>query len=243
MNYAVEFYPETSIGGFTDIDDTFCFYTRVHSIITSSSVLLDFGCGRGACQDDPVRLRRELRIFKGKVSRVIGLDVDQKGRDNPFVDEFRLLKPGDPWPVEGSSIDIAIADQVVEHLADPAFFFSECKRVLKPSGYLCIRTTNVLGYVGLGALLIPRRFHNGVLGVLRKGIKEDDSFPTIYRCNTIFQLRKMMTKYGFDHVCYGHNSEPNYLSFSKIAYAMGVFYQKYCPGFLKLTIYAFGRSI
>ena len=38
--------------------------------------VLDYGCGAGGYGDDPVALRRDLRVFRGKVKKVIGLDVD-----------------------------------------------------------------------------------------------------------------------------------------------------------------------
>ena len=236
------FYPESQFGGFADIDGTIAFYLRVHSLTTPSSVLLDFGCGCGAYANDPIPIRRQLRIFRSKVARVIGLDVDQAGRFNPFIDEFRPVVVGQPRPAEGKSVDIMISDSVMEHLPDPEFFFSESKRVLRPGGYLCIRTTNLLSYVGIIARLIPNLYHRLILRIAQPGRKEEDIFPTLYRCNTVFQLRKWMRKYGFDHVCYGYEAAPSYLNFSKILYALGVLHQKYAPGFIKPTIFAYGRS-
>ncbi|MBE0698497.1 MAG: SAM-dependent methyltransferase, partial [Anaerolineaceae bacterium] len=69
------FYPESKFGGFTRIDGTIAFYTRVQALIDTDCVVIDFGCGRGAYADDPVSHRRSLRIFQGKARRVIGLDA------------------------------------------------------------------------------------------------------------------------------------------------------------------------
>lgn len=76
-------YPESKFGGFTDIDGTVVFNTRVQSLVTPDTVLLDIGCGRGAFREDPVAIRRHLRTFKGKVRTVIGLDVDEAAANNP----------------------------------------------------------------------------------------------------------------------------------------------------------------
>ena len=73
MQLINNYYPESKFGGYTDIDGTVVFYNRVNAILNPTDTLLDLGCGRGEYQDDEVEFRRDLRIFKGKVSRVIGL--------------------------------------------------------------------------------------------------------------------------------------------------------------------------
>lgn len=241
MDFKKFFYPESRFGGFTDIDGTIIFYTRVNSLIQASSILLDIGCGRGAHAEDPISIRRDLQIFKGKCERVIGLDVDESGAQNPFIDEFRLIKD-DRWPVENESIDLAISDSVLEHVENPDLFFSECERVIKPGGFLCIRTGNLLGYVCLLANFIPNKLHNTILAKLMTNRKETDTFPTLYRCNTVRALRKMVHKYNFDSCVYGHEPEPGYMSFSLISYILGVLYGKLAPGMLKVTIFAFAKK-
>ena len=56
MDFKERFYPESRFGGFTDIDGTVVFYLRVNSLINASSTVLDFGCGRGAYDEDTVRV-------------------------------------------------------------------------------------------------------------------------------------------------------------------------------------------
>jgi hypothetical protein len=100
-SYQVTFYPESNFGGFSDIDGTVVFYTRVNALVQPSFRVVNFGCGRGACAEDPVTFRRNLSSsLKGKVAKVIGLDVDPAGFDNPTLDEFRLVTPDGLWPLE-----------------------------------------------------------------------------------------------------------------------------------------------
>src|SRR6266705_404480 len=134
-------YPETRFGGFTEVDGTIAFYTRVNALLRSESVVVDFGCGRGAHSDDPVGYRRELRDLSARAKRVIGIDVDRAAAANPFVDEFRFLE-SDRWPLESRTVDLILSDCVLEHLPDPSGFFGESRRVLRPGGLLCLRTTN-----------------------------------------------------------------------------------------------------
>jgi SAM-dependent methyltransferase len=241
MDYINIFYPESRFGGFSDIDGVVSFYCRVNSLVQPSFILLDIGCGRGLYAEQPNTFKRKLRIFKGKCKKVIGIDVDKSASANPFIDEFHIIKDNH-WPLESDSINLAICNSVLEHVEDPDSFFSECQRVIKPGGYLCLTTTNALGYVCMISKLIPNKYHNKVLRKIGSKRKEIDTFPTFYKCNTIHKLRKMLTKHGFDHCVYGCEAEPGYLSFSKFLYCLGVLHQRFCPGMFKIAIFAFARK-
>jgi len=241
--YQAVFYPESAFGGFSDIDGTVTFYTRINALIQPSFRIVDFGCGRGAHAADPIAFRRSLRCLKGKVAHVIGVDVDSAGRGNPTVDEFRLFAPGDSWPVEDKSIDLIICDCVLEHLRDPGAFFQEAVRVLAQGGYLCIRTPNVLSYVGIVSRAVPNRYHKQVVAKVQVNREEEDVFTTVYRCNTVFEVRRQMASHGFRAVVYGYEAEPSYLHFSKLAYRLGVLHQKVAPRIFRPVIFAFGQSL
>lgn len=235
-------YPESQFGGYSDVDGTVAFYGRINALIRPEMVVADIGCGRGAHMEDPVPYRKQLRDLRGKVACVVGLDVDPAAAQNPFVDEFRPLVPGERWPLDDESVDLMVSDNVVEHVPDPEQFFSEAARIVKPGGYICIRTPNKLGYVGLISRLVPNGVHAKVLGKVQSRRKAEDVFPTLYRCNTSWALRKTLQRRGFDCVVYGYEAEPGYLAFSKFAYRLGVWHQRYAPWFMKLALFAFGRK-
>lgn len=235
------FYPESNFGGFTQVDGTVAFYSRVQALAAPESVVVDFGCGRGAYAADPVPFRRSLRVFKGKVSRVIGLDASPAAAENPFLDEFYPLE-GPRWPLEDCSADLVLCDNVLEHLLEPEEFFREAQRVLRPGGAVCIRTPNALNYIAMLSRLIPNRSHARILAKAKPELGEEDIFPTVYRCNTLPAVRRALRRHGFEAVVYGYEAEPSYLSFSKAAYALGVLHQKLSPGLFKAAIFAFGRK-
>jgi ubiquinone/menaquinone biosynthesis C-methylase UbiE len=128
MNKKEFWYPEARYGGFSDIDGTITFFSRVNSLLAPTATVLDIGCGRGSYAHDKSEYRRQLRILKGKAAQVIGIDVDPVGSENPFLNEFRLIN-GETWPVEDSSIDTAVCDNVLEHIDKPTSFFNEVRRV------------------------------------------------------------------------------------------------------------------
>jgi SAM-dependent methyltransferase len=240
MDCKDRFYPEVKFGGFTDIDGTVAFFSRVNSLLDPSFVVLDLGCGRGACSDDSVLLRKNLRILKGKVAKVIGIDVDESARENQTLDEFRLIL-SETWPIESNSIDLVVCDNVLEHIENPDQFFLEIGRVLKNGGFLCIRTPNLWSYVALATKLIPNKYHSKITSIVQKSRSHEDVFPTVHRCNSIRRLRSIMKKNMLDCVVYGYEAEPSYLSFSRVAYFIGVIHQRFAPGFLKPAIFAFGQ--
>jgi len=235
------FYPESRFGGFTGVDGTVAFYSRVQALASPQAVVVDFGCGRGAYASDPITFRRDLRIFKGKVKQVIGLDASPAGTDNPFLDVFHCLS--EPrWPLDDQSANLILCDNVLEHLPEPGLFFREVQRTLRPGGVVCIRTPNKLNYIALLAQLIPNSSHARLLAKAKPGLVAEDVFPTLYRCNSIPAIRRALKQHGLEAVVFGYEAEPSYLSFSKIAYALGVLHQKLAPSLFKSAIFAFGRK-
>jgi SAM-dependent methyltransferase len=236
-------FPESQFGKFTNVDGTISFYLRVNALLKPTDTVLDVGCGRGQYQDDPVTIRRELRILRGKVRKVIGLDVDTAAASNPYLDEFCLLKDGtSSWPVADSSVDTIISDWTLEHVSEPDAFVSEARRVLKPGGYFCARTTNAWSYVALAARAIPERYHGRVIESAQAERKAIDIFPTRYAFNSVPILRRKFTQYGFDSVVYGFAGEPAYLNFSCALYYLACLYERFAPHFLRQSLVIFARK-
>jgi SAM-dependent methyltransferase len=239
--YLTEFYPEARFGGFSDIDGTIAFYARVNALLTPTATVVDYGCGRGAYGNDPLPFRRSLRILSGKAGRVIGLDVDPNAAQNPFVDEFHPLDGG-CWPLPDGCAHLVLCDNVLEHLPQPDDFFREAARVLAPGGTLCLRTPNAWGYVALMSRLIPNQAHGRVVARVKPGSQAQDIFPTLYHCNSLPAIRRMLERYNLQGIVYGYAGEPAYMAFSRLAYALGVLHQRLAPGFLRSAIFAFARK-
>lgn len=243
MNCRERFFPETRFGGFTNFDGTVSFFLHVNALLKPTDTVLDVGCGRGAYQEDKVVLRRNLRILRGKVQKVIGLDPDPNAAGNPFIDEFCQLKDlAAAWPIPDNSVDLIVTDWTLEHMADPDLFFGEARRVLRTGGYLCVRTTNAWGYVAVAARLIPQGWQERVIQRTQERRPAVDIFPTRYACNSVPALRKKLRQYGFKGAVYGFAGLPGYLDFSCILYYLGVLYERYAPHFLRQSLIVFARK-
>jgi len=214
-------YRESRAGGYSHRDCTVAFYTRIGALIDSNTVMLNLGAGRGSnITRDLSPFRRKVQMFKGRVARVIGTDIDAAVAENPDLDEWHLVPLGEPLPVPDASIDIIVSDNVLEHVTDPAGFAAESLRVLKPGGWLCARTPTKWGYIGLGARLIPNALHTRLLRRLQPTRKAEDVFPTAYLMNTDGALRRAFPDSDWSHHSYGYNGVPGYHGNSLLAFRL-----------------------
>src|SRR4051794_9683689 len=110
------FYPEIAVGGFSHVDSTVDFYTRINALLHPEMEVLDFGAGRGEAAEDITPYRLSLRTLRGKVRAVIGADVDSSVKLNPLVDEAVVLVPDSRLPFEDGRFDLIVSDWTLEHI-------------------------------------------------------------------------------------------------------------------------------
>ncbi|MGH7805861.1 MAG: class I SAM-dependent methyltransferase, partial [Candidatus Binatia bacterium] len=134
---AERFYPEKGAGGFSRVDGSIAFFTRIRALLRPTSRVLDFGAGRGwHIVEDPVPFRRACITLRGSCAKVVGVDVDEAVRENPGLDEAHVVEPGASLPFADASFDLIVCDHVFEHLVDPATTAAELTRVLAPGGWI-----------------------------------------------------------------------------------------------------------
>jgi SAM-dependent methyltransferase len=239
---AVRTYPEMNFGGFSRVDGSIAFLNRAHAMAPPTGVVLDVGCGRGEGSEDACELRAKLCDFRAPGRTVIGIDVDEAARHNPLMDEVRLMKPDFSWPITSGSVDLAVCRSVIEHVVETNRFFEELARVLRPGGVFAAHTTNLLSYPGLASKLIPNRLHARTIAMSQPDREERDVFPTAYRCNTIWRLRKALNSVGLRGVVYGIEAEPSYLQFSRLAYTTGALLHQFIPSMFSSRLLVFARK-
>lgn len=236
-------YPESSVGGFSRVDGTVAFYTRVNALLQRDMTVLDFGAGRGLFLDAEPSYGRDLQQLRGKAARVIGVDVDPAVLSNPGLDDAHVVPVGEPLPVPDASVDLVVSDHVFEHVDDPDAVVAELERVLKRGGWVCARTPNRHGYIALGARLVPNRLHARALTALQPGRQERDVFPTRYRLNTPAQLRAHFPADRWELVAYVHNPEPAYFGRSVAAWRVVDTVGRLLPRRLGATLMVFARKL
>ncbi|HEY3629448.1 MAG TPA: class I SAM-dependent methyltransferase, partial [Jatrophihabitantaceae bacterium] len=101
--------------------------------------VLDVGCGEGY----------GAARFAEVAGRVIGVDYDaaavaHAAEQYPTARFVRANLAA--LPVRSQAVDVLATLQVIEHVWDHAQFVDECRRVLRPGGWLLVTTPNRLTF-------------------------------------------------------------------------------------------------
>jgi SAM-dependent methyltransferase len=236
-------YPEYLAGRFTRSDGNVAFFIRVNSLLRPDMTVLDYGAGRAEWfLQEPLQMPQSLRLLKGKVDRVVGVDIDPAVLSNPAVDDAYILQEDGSIPVDDASVDLVVADHTFEHVREPRRLASEIDRVLKPGGWVCARTPNRWGYIGIGARVVPNRLHGRVLSRMQATRQEVDIFPTFYRMNTRSTLKGLFDEVHYQHAVYSHNPEPAYFGRSTVLWRLVSATSRVLPDALGATLHVFLRK-
>lgn len=178
------------------LDSAHVFMVSAQAVAARSRLVVEVGCGRGASVDvgRPGGAWQDLR---GPGRRVVGVDLEDAGRDNPVIDEFRLVGPDGRWPLDDASADLAVSDFVLEHVTEPGAFVDELRRVLRPGGVFIARTVSRASPLAMVARAVPNDRHARPLSRLQPDREERDVFPTTYKMNTRRDLARLLDP-GFD---------------------------------------------
>lgn len=227
------------LGGFTPNDGTIEFYGRIKALTQPDHTVLDLGAGRAAWfEDDTCRYRKQIQALRGHVQEVIAADIDEIVMENRSSDRNIIIDKVVPLP--DNSIDILIADYVLEHIQDPEHFASEVRRLLRPSGVFCARTPHKCSYVALGARMVPNKKHSNYLKNLQPERKSQDVFPTAYKLNTMSAIQRHFG--GFENFSYIFRPDPSYFFGRRWAYTALDAVHRFTPNWFSGNIFTFLRK-
>jgi SAM-dependent methyltransferase len=175
------------------LDSAHVFLVSAQALAARSKLVAEVGCGRGALVnlDQPGGAWQDLR---GPGRRVIGIDIEEVGAENPVIDEFRLIGQDGRWPLGDGSVDLAVSDFVLEHVTEPEAFVKELGRVLRPGGVFVARTISRHSVLAAFARIIPDGSQARALNHLQPGREERDEFPTVYKMNSRSDLAKLFNR-------------------------------------------------
>jgi SAM-dependent methyltransferase len=228
---------ENMVGGFTDNDGTIDFYLRINSIIDRDSVVLDLGAGRaGWYEDENSKTRRDIRLLKGKVKKLIAADVDKVVLNNRSSDEQIVIADG-VLGLEPNSIDLIVADYVLEHIDDPTEFYEQINTCLKSGGWFCARTPHKYSYVALAASLLNNSLHSMFLRYIQPDRKELDVFPTRYNLNQLKEINSTFLKWK--NLSFIYRPEPAYYFGNKSVFVIQSLLHRILPAFAVGNLFVF----
>ncbi len=191
--------------------------------ITPSAVLLDAGAGSGFLPQ---------MNFKNEVRHAIGVDPSPLVKENPFLHEAHISLCNDMPFLTSNTIDVAVSNNVLEHVEEVDSFFREIHRVLKPGGVYIVKTPNKYHYMALIASLTPTAFHKWFNKL--RGIPSEDVFPTQYKVNTKAAFFEVAHRAGFEVELFDLvEGRPEYTRIFTPLYILGIIYERFI-NFLKL---------
>lgn len=218
-DFTKKWHPEKSIDGFSAIDGTIMFFTFVRACCAKSGAMdvLDYGAGRGMFwYEDPSDYRKTLRDLRTTGATVTACDIDSAVEAHPCSHKQVKIEPLEKLPFKDNSFDVIVSENTFEHIEDANFVASELKRILRPGGYICVRTPNRLGYLRLLSGMIPNSLHTKVLEFVQPNRKAEDVFPTVYKMNSPKQIRNLFKDCEVFH--YYSVGEPAYYLENRLVY-------------------------
>jgi SAM-dependent methyltransferase len=201
--------------GINDNWDDTLFRETILGHVHPGARVLDLGAGAGIVTQ---------MNFRGLAAHMCGVDLDERVMQNPYLDEAHVGS-GEQLPLPADSFDVVFADNVLEHLPDPARVFAEVRRVLKPGGVFLAKTPNKWHYMPMIARLTPHSFH-GFYNRLR-GRATVDTFPTRYKANSRGDLARLARATGLQiESLRVIESRPEYLRINAAAYVGGIAWER-----------------
>jgi SAM-dependent methyltransferase len=204
------FYPDR-----VERDAVAVFVRQLDRLVTSTDAVLDLGAGAGELNS---------HSLKGRVRRVVGVDVDPRVGSNPLLDSG-VRADIERLPFRDSSFDVVFSIYVMEHVANRAQLMTEITRVIRPGGVCVMLTPNIFHYVTFISRVTPIRFHKWVNRL--RGRPAEDTFPTAYRLNSPWAVQRACVDAGLARVSIDLiEVQPNYLAFSRLSYLLGIAYER-----------------
>lgn len=193
--------------------------------LTGQARVLDLGCGRGGV----------LEQLYHTSALLVGTDPDIHSLyEHRLPGLIRVAGRGEHLPYSDRAFDLVCCSWVLEHLEFPEQFFAEVARVLAPSGHFVFLTPNAHHPL----LLLNRLLSSTQISCVRRlyGRSEADTFPAVYRANTLRRLRKLAGAAGLTEVKLITIEDPTYLAFTEWLFRLAALAETVLPYALHVHI-------
>lgn len=192
----------------------------VRLYVTTSSAVLDLGCGRGGVME---RLWPEARL-------AVGLDPDYASLASHRARMPLVCGYGEALPFGRETFDLVLAIWVFEHLERPATLFTEVRRVLRAGGHFVFLTPNArhpIVWANRLSHLAPALQRRAVLRLYAR--EESDTFHVHYRANTPARLNALAAGAGLRVASLEAVADPTYLAFNDALFRASAAIERVLP--------------
>lgn len=149
--------------------------------------VLDIGCGLGF--DTEVRYQQAISTQAG---RFIGIEPDRAiDLPNLFTEVYHTTL--EEAPIAAGSVDVAYAVMVLEHVANPAAFWSRLHEILAPGGvFVAFSVNGAHWFAPIARFMTIIKLKTKYLDLLqgKRGAERYEDYPVYYRTNTVRQIRR-----------------------------------------------------
>lgn len=191
---------------------------RVAARLGPSVWVLDLGCGRGGVVEE----------LWGQAAGWVGVDPDRASLvEHRLAHLPRAAAGAETLPFPDGTFDLVTCSWVLEHLPEPERALREVARVLTPGGSFVFLTPNAAHPL----LTLNRwlRWTRGRAVGWLYGRAEADTFPAIYRANTIPRLTALLRTVGLEVVALIPVGDPTYLAFNEALYRLSAWMERWVP--------------
>lgn len=166
-------------------------------------VILEIGSGSG---------KGKQNTEYPKVKKIIGLDLDARVLENPYLDEAHhanayALKETLP----NTKFDLIYSHMVAEHIDDGKRFISTQMALLKDNGILLHSTVSKYYWTSLINNFFPVSFKNFLIKNLGGGRSAEDIFPAHYKLNSEMDIKNICNELSLRFEIIRQDEPPGYL--------------------------------
>ena len=157
--------------------------------LSGSGYILHLGSGDG------ISLGRTKEISSPD-SRFVCVDIDSQSIEkNPA--RLRVMADAAALPFKDGFFQALCSEHLLEHLASPLGVFRESRRVLRDGGHFIFAAPHGWSYIALAARVVPLKLREGFVSFASGIHGGRRHFPTYYRANSPFAIRRLAHKSGF----------------------------------------------
>ena len=164
------------------------FDKRIKCLLPVGGRIVDLGCGSGEM------LNAVFEMFEER----IGIDVSKHRLSQRQVQGWTFIEAdlNSAFPLENNWANVAIANQVIEHIVNPKVFVEELYRILSPDGVCIVTTPNIRYLKNIGHLLFSGYGPRTAGGNTTDGVWDDGHLHYF----THRDLRELFAKAGFREI-------------------------------------------